>query len=95
VAIADLSQLAATSGAVAEHSLEGAMPSSHRSEIQTIIDGVAEASDVHAVYLLNAKAVAAASPGVDVLLSYDVQITTETELRSSVKHLTHWPALVR
>jgi signal transduction histidine kinase len=62
VAIADLSQLAATSGAVAEHSLEGAMLSNSRPAIQTIIDSVAQAPDVRAVYLLNTKAVVAASP---------------------------------
>jgi len=63
VAIADLSQLAATSGAVAEHSLEGAMLSNDRRDIQTIIDSVAQASDVRTVDLLNTKAVVAASPG--------------------------------
>jgi len=51
VAIADLSQLAATSGAVVEHSLEGAMLSNNRPAIQTIIDSVAQAPDVRAVYL--------------------------------------------
>jgi len=62
-AIADLSQLAATTGAVAEHSLEGAMLTNNRPAIQTIVDSVAQAPDVQMVYLLNTKAVVAASPG--------------------------------
>ena len=61
-AIANLSQSAATSGAVAEHSLEGAMPSNNRPAVQTIVDSIAEAPDVRAVYLLNTKSVVAASP---------------------------------
>ena len=52
VEIADLSLLAATSGAVAEHSLEGAMLGNNRPAIQTIIDSVAQAPNPPAVYLL-------------------------------------------
>ena len=62
-AIANLSQSAATSGAVAEHSLEGAMLSNNRPAVQTIVDSIAQAPDVRAVYLFNTKSVVAASPG--------------------------------
>jgi signal transduction histidine kinase len=61
-AIAELTQLAATTGAVAVHSMEGAMLSNNRPAIQTIVDGMAQASDVSAVYLLNPRAMVAASP---------------------------------
>jgi signal transduction histidine kinase len=62
-AIADLSQLAVTTSAVVEHSLEGAMLDNDRSAIQTIVDSVAQAPDVQSVFLLNPQAVVAASPG--------------------------------
>ena len=62
-AIADLSELASTTGAVAERSLEEAMLSNNRAAIQAIVDSVAQATDVQAVYLLATDAVVAASPG--------------------------------
>lgn len=62
-AIADLSQLAVTTGAVAEHSLEGAMLANNRPAVQTIVDSVAQAPDVQSVFLLNPQAIIAASPG--------------------------------
>jgi signal transduction histidine kinase len=62
-AIADLNQLAVTTGAVAEHSLEGAMLTNNRPAIQNIVDSVAQAPDVRAVYLLNLQATIAVSPG--------------------------------
>ncbi|MBM4456743.1 MAG: hypothetical protein FJ011_03070 [Chloroflexi bacterium] len=63
MAIADLSQLAATTGVVTEHSLEGAMLTNNWPAIQTIVDSVARAPDVQAVYLLNPQAIVAVSPG--------------------------------
>lgn len=62
-AIADLRQLAVTTGAVAEHSLEGAMLANNRPAVQTIVDSVAQAPDVQSVFLLNPQAIIAASPG--------------------------------
>jgi len=62
-ALADLSQLAVTTGAVVEHSLQGVMLANNRPAIQTIVDSVAQMSDVQAVLLLNPQAVVAASPG--------------------------------
>lgn len=62
-AIADLSQLAVTTGAVAEHSLEGAMLTNNRPAIQNIVDSVAQAPDVQTVFLLNPQAIVAISPG--------------------------------
>lgn len=62
-AIADLSQLAVTTSAVAEHSLEGAMLDNNRSAIQTIVDSMAQAPDVQSIFLLNPQAIVAASPG--------------------------------
>ena len=62
-ALADLSQLAVTTGAVAEHSLEGAMLANNRPAIQNIVDSVAQAPDVQSVLLLNPQAIVAASPG--------------------------------
>lgn len=62
-AIAELTQLAATTGAVAVHSMEDAMLSNDRSAMQTIIDGMAQAPDVSAVYLLNTRGMIAVSPG--------------------------------
>ncbi|HEX9117401.1 MAG TPA: histidine kinase, partial [Anaerolineae bacterium] len=61
-AIADLSRLAGTTGAVAEDSLEWAMLNDNRQAIQTLIDSVAEVQDVRAVYLLDPQARVAASP---------------------------------
>lgn len=62
-AIADLSQLAVTTGAVAGHSLEGAMLTNNRPAIQNTVDSVAQAPDVQTVFLLNPQAIVAASPG--------------------------------
>jgi signal transduction histidine kinase len=62
-AIADLELLAATTGAVAEHSLEEAMLANNRSAIQSIVDSVAQAPDVRSVFLLTPQVVVAASPG--------------------------------
>ena len=61
-AIVDLNQLAATTGAVAEHSMEGAMLTRNLSAIQTIVDSVAQAPNVREVLLLNPRAVVVASP---------------------------------
>ena len=62
--IADLSQLAATTGAVAEHSLEGAMLSNNRPAIQNIVDSVAQAPDVQSVLSARTRRpIVAASPG--------------------------------
>ena len=62
-AIADLELLAATTGAVAERSLEEAMLTNNRSAIQSIVDSVAQAPGVQSVFLLTPKAMVAASPG--------------------------------
>jgi len=62
-AIADLELLAATTGAVAERSLEEAMLTNNRSAIQSIVDSVAQAPDVRSVYLLTPQVIVAASPG--------------------------------
>jgi len=62
-AIADLELLAATTGAVAERSLEEAMLTNNRSAIQSIVDSVAQSPDVRSVYLLTPQAVVAASRG--------------------------------
>ena len=61
-AIADLQLLAATAGAIAEHSLEEAMLANNRSAIQEIVDSVAQGPGVRSVYLLNPQALVAASP---------------------------------
>ncbi len=61
-AIADLELLAANTGAVAEHSLEEAMLTNNRSNIQAIVDGVAQVPGVQSVFLLTPHAVVAASP---------------------------------
>jgi signal transduction histidine kinase len=62
-AIADLELLAATTGAVAERSLEEAMLTNNRSAIQSIVDSVAQSPEVRSVFLLTPQAVVAASPG--------------------------------
>ena len=59
----DLRQLASTTAAIAEHSLEGAMLTDNRVAVQAIVDSVAQSADVSAVYLLTPRAVVAASPG--------------------------------
>jgi signal transduction histidine kinase len=61
-AIADLELLAATTGAVAERSLEEAMLTNNRSAIQSIVDSVAQAPEVQSVFLLTPQAVVASSP---------------------------------
>jgi signal transduction histidine kinase len=61
-AMADLELLAATTGAVAVHSLEEGMLTNNRSSIQAIIDSVAQAPDVQTVLLLTPHAIVAASP---------------------------------
>lgn len=60
-AIADLELLAATTGAVAEHSLEDAMLTNNRSVIQSIVDSVAQAPGVQSIFLLTPQAIVAAS----------------------------------
>jgi len=62
-AIADLELLAATTGAVAERSLEEAMLTNNRSAIQSIVDSVAQSPEVRSVFLLTPQGVVAASPG--------------------------------
>lgn len=62
-AMAELQLLAASAGAIAEHSLEEAMMANNRPAIQGIVDSVALAPGVRSVYLLNRQAVVAASPG--------------------------------
>jgi signal transduction histidine kinase len=62
-AIADLELLAATTGAVAERSLEEAMLTNNRSAIQSIVDSVAQSPDVQSVFLLTPQALVASSPG--------------------------------
>ncbi len=62
-AMADLELLAATTGAVAERSLEEAMLTNNRPAIQSIVDSVAQAPDVRSVLLLTPQAMVAASPG--------------------------------
>lgn len=62
-AIADLELLAATTGAVAERSLEESMLTNNRSAIQSIVDSVSQAPDVRSVFLLTPQVVVAASPG--------------------------------
>jgi signal transduction histidine kinase len=61
-AIADLELLAATTGAVAERSLEEAMLTNNRPAIQSIVDSVARSPDVQSVFLLTPQAVVASSP---------------------------------
>ncbi|MFQ5340118.1 MAG: histidine kinase [Anaerolineae bacterium] len=61
-ALADLQLLAASAGTIAEHSLEEAMLANNRSAIQGIVDSVAQAPGVRTVYLLNPRAIVAASP---------------------------------
>jgi hypothetical protein len=61
-AMADLELLAATTGAVAVHSLEEGMLTNNRSSIQAIVDSVAQAPDVQTVLLLTPQAIIAASP---------------------------------
>jgi len=60
-AMADMQLLAASAGVIAEHSLEQAMLANDRRAIQGIVDSVAASPGVWSVYLLNTRAVVAAS----------------------------------
>lgn len=62
-AINELELLAATTGAVAAHSLEEAMLTNNRSAIQAIVDSATQAADVRSIYLLTPEAIVAASSG--------------------------------
>jgi signal transduction histidine kinase len=62
-AIRELELLAATTGAIAAHSLEEAMLANNRSAIQAIVDNAAQAPDVRTIYLLTPEGVVAASSG--------------------------------
>lgn len=60
-AMRELELLAANTGTIVEHSLIEAMLTDDPSGIQAIIDSVAQASDVRAIYLLTPEAIIAAS----------------------------------
>jgi signal transduction histidine kinase len=60
-AIRELELLAATTGAIAERSLEEAMMANNRSAVQAIVDSVAQSTDVQSIYLLTPQAIVAAS----------------------------------
>lgn len=60
-AMRELELLAANTGTIVEHSLTEAMLRDDPSSVQAIVDSVAQASDVRAIYLLNPDAIIAAS----------------------------------
>jgi len=60
-AMRELELFATVTGTVVERSLEEAMLTDNRAGVQTIIDSVAQVSDVRAIYLLTPQAVVAAS----------------------------------
>ena len=62
-ALAELSDLAATTAAVTEQSLQSAMLNRNLPAIQDIVDNVAHSPNVRSVYVVNKDAVVAASPG--------------------------------
>ena len=61
-ALADLQLLAASTGTIAERSLEQAMLANDRLAIQGIIDNVAASPGVLSIYLMNPRSMVAASP---------------------------------
>ncbi|MGE5530746.1 MAG: hypothetical protein ACM3VW_01345, partial [Bacteroidota bacterium] len=62
-ALAELGDLAATTAAVTEQSLQSAMLDRNLPAIQDIVDNVARSPNVRSVYVVNKDAVVAASPG--------------------------------
>lgn len=62
-AMRELELLAAATGTIVEHGLEEAMLANNRSAIQGIVDGVAQASEIQTIYLLDTEGRVAASPG--------------------------------
>jgi signal transduction histidine kinase len=62
-AMRELELLAIATGTIVEHSLEEAMLANNQRAIQGIIDSVAQAPEIQAIYLLDTEGRVAASPG--------------------------------